>query len=150
MAKRNKPSTFRSPLEAFTSKALERAGLEFEYEKDVYLLQPSFSSPHEILEWKGLKEIKQTKIRSITYTPDFTGNGWVIEVKGHRTNEFNIKWKLFKYLIQKEKHMFICLPRNQKQVIECVNKIICLRDTKVKKKTKSRTTTPISECPTAS
>jgi len=151
MAKRNKSSAFRSPLEEFTQKALDRAGLKFEYEKDVYLLQPSFTSPHEIIEWKGVKEIKQTKIRKITYTPDFTGEGWVIEVKGHRTNEFNIKWKLFKYLIQKEKPMFICLPRNQKQVIECVNRIICLKDTKKKKRlARSKNTMLPSECQTVS
>lgn len=147
MSKKRKPSVLRSPLEDFTKEALSDTGLEFAYEKDVFLLQPAFYSPHEILEWKGTKEVKQSKIRAITYTPDFTGDGWVIEVKGHRTNEFNIKWKLFKYLIQKQKPTFICLPRNQKQVIECINKIKCLKKTK---KVKSKSTMPVVECQIAS
>ena len=31
------------------------------------------------------------KIRAITYTPDFVGLDWIMEVKGMRTPDFNIK-----------------------------------------------------------
>ena len=38
-------------------------------------------------------------IRSITYLPDFTNlkDGWIIEVKGLKSDVFNLKWKLFKH-----------------------------------------------------
>ena len=101
-------------------------GLEFKYEGKTFELQPSFLCELNIKEWKGAKRVNINKIRPITYTPDFVGDSWIIETKGHRTNEFNLKWKMFKYLLnEKRKDIFICMPRNRKQVDECI-KDICL------------------------
>ena len=87
----------RSPLETYTAKRLGEEGIKFEYEPYAIELFPSFSHLFDSYEKpsKTFKTIPK-KIRAIHYTPDFVGDGWIIETKGMRTEEFNIKWKLLK------------------------------------------------------
>ena len=36
----------------------------------------------------------------ITYTPDFLGDGFIIETKGYANESFPMKWKMMKKLVQ--------------------------------------------------
>lgn len=83
---------FRSQIEKRVSELLTEEGVEYEYEKVVITLLPSFV-------------YGKAKIRPITYKPDFmdpTGLDWLIEVKGLETPDFKIKWKMLKHKLQQE------------------------------------------------
>lgn len=102
---------FKSRLEAFTYRNLKESGIIAAYEENRYTLIEPF-------EYNG------EKIRACTYTPDFVGDGFVIEVKGFSTDTFNIKWKMFKdYLRRNEIVVDLYLPRNQKDVLSIIEQI---------------------------
>ena len=106
---------FRSKLEAFTYKLLKERGIRAEYEAHKYVLIPPFVYDN-------------LKIRACTYTPDFVGNGWILEVKGYATESFIIKWKLFKYVLNSDsikKKLF--LVNNQKEVREAIDLILSIK-----------------------
>ena len=68
------------------------------------------------------------KILPIKYTPDFIGDGFIIECKGRANESFPIRWKLFKKFINtRYPHVTLYKPQNQKEcdmVIELItNKI---------------------------
>jgi len=63
------------------------------------------------------------KNRPATYLPDFVNlkEGWIIEVKGLRTEAFNLRWKLFKkYLVDNKLFYDLYMPGNQAQVKEVI------------------------------
>ena len=67
-----------------------------------------------------------TKIRDITYTPDFVDphGRWIIEVKGYANDVLPMKWKMFKnHLMQLEEPPVLFLPKNQKQVLQTIELI---------------------------
>lgn len=104
---------FRSKFELFTYNALKEANIEAEYEPTHYTLVPKF-------EYNG------EKIRPMTYLPDFVSekHQFIIECKGVLGDAFPLRWKLFKYtlrLLNKKYNLY--LVRNQKQVIELINKL---------------------------
>lgn len=102
---------FRSKLEAFTFRHLKESGIDCQYEENKYTLIEPF-------EYNG------EKIRACTYTPDFVGDGWIVETKGFATDTFDIKWKMFKdYLRRNEIVVDLYLPRNQREVLETIEKI---------------------------
>jgi uncharacterized protein DUF1064 len=135
---------FRSKLELFTYQKLLEAGIkDFKYEVDKFVLQEAFEFPNESIELyetnrkneKGNK-VKLTyfdkvdpKIRRMTYLPDFTRigedkKGWVLEVKGYATDQFDLKWKLFKkHLIDNGYDVTLYKPNNQGNVIKCIEMI---------------------------
>ena len=82
---------FRSPLEAKVAAALANANIPFEYEPFRFILQDGFKASTQVIDES--KE-KSPTIRPITYTPDFVGKSWIMEVKGFRRETFNIKWKM--------------------------------------------------------
>lgn len=103
---------FRSKLEAYCYSQLLAAGLESYYEQNTYTLIPAF-------EYNG------EKVRPCTYTPDFVGDGWIIEVKGFANDAFPIKWKMFKQLLAKTvSSLDLYLPKNQGQVREVIAQIL--------------------------
>ena len=62
-------------------------------------------------------------IRSVTYVPDFTNlkDGWIIEVKGLKSDVFNLKWKLFKqHLAKNNLNYELYMPGNKKQVLQTI------------------------------
>jgi hypothetical protein len=69
---------FDSKLELYTYQALGQAAVESLYNNISYTIIPGF-------EYAG------RKLRPITYTPDFVGNGWVIEVKGFASKDFPLR-----------------------------------------------------------
>ena len=134
--------TFRSKLEAFSySKLKENGILDFEYETIKFLLQPRFTSKCTSMEFfekkdrdtgmktKGFGESK-LEIREITYLPDFVcvdavnKTGWIMEVKGYSNDSFPMKWKMFKYLLDREGfNVSLYLPNNQGNVLKAIEDI---------------------------
>ena len=71
-------------------------------------------------------EKSSENISQATYLPDFTNldQGWIIECKGLRTEAFNLRWKLFKNMLAKQKKSYdLYMPGTQKQIMEVVNDI---------------------------
>ena len=99
---------FRSKLELYTYKALKKAGITAEYEPKHFEILPKFI-------------YKLEKVRAMVYTPDFVGDGFIIECKGCMNETFPIKFKLFKrYLYLNNLDYKLFLPRNQKDVDKVV------------------------------
>lgn len=103
---------FRSKLEAYTYKKLKESGLVAQYETETFTLLEPF-------EYNG------EKIRAMTYTPDFILNDFIIECKGFANESFPLKCKFFKKLLvtNNDKRVYLVV-KNQKEVNECINKII--------------------------
>ncbi len=117
---------YRSKLEAYCAHQLKENGVDAVYEEKVYTLIPKF-------EYNG------TKIRACTYTPDFTGDGFIIDVKGWGTDTWKIKWKmLIKQLADDNKILDLYLPKNQTQVRQIIEDILTKK--KLNEDTKTVTT----------
>jgi len=60
-------------------------------------------------------------VRAITYTPDFVGDGWVIETKGFvpSNHSFPLRFKLFLDHV-KDDRLEVFVPKNQGQVDEVI------------------------------
>jgi hypothetical protein len=121
---------FKSGLEAYMYKALKEAGIQAKYEGISYQLIPSFDfnnlSYERQANGKGeYKDRSGKKIRSINYTPDFTGNKFIIECKGRANESFPIRWKLFKkYVSERLRGVTLYKPQNQKECDETVSLIL--------------------------
>mgnify|MGYP003127031476 FL=1 len=121
---------FKSGLEAYMYKALKAANIKAQYEGISYELIPSFDLKNKCYERqansKGEYRNRGGKaIRKITYTPDFTGRGFIIECKGRPNESFPIRWKLFKmYASKKLPKVTIYKPQNQKECDETVSLIL--------------------------
>ena len=113
-------SKFRSKFEVTCAEKLLEAGIEFEYEPHAITLTEGFTTKARSWERnrKTFKEVS-SKIRPITYTPDFVGKGWIIETKGMRTPDFNLKWKLLK-LKFKNKKIQLFLPQSVKELDQAI------------------------------
>lgn len=119
---------FRSKLELFSYKKFEEAGIPVLYEEVRYVLQDGFYFEPKCIEpnKKGEYIDVRTKVRAITYTPDFVDpqGRFIVEVKGFANDVFPMKWKMFKnYLRQHSPDTILFLPKNQKQVLETIEQI---------------------------
>lgn len=102
---------FKSKLEMFTYKALKQANLKAEYEGTTFSLIPKF-------EYNG------EKVRECTLTPDFPGDGWIIECKGFPNETFPIKWKMLKYkLLKEQSNIKLYLCKNQREILEAIEQL---------------------------
>ena len=125
--------TFAPGLEKYMYQALKKAKVFAEYEGETFTLIDGFefntSSYERQSNGKGqLINRGNKKILPIKYTPDFVGDGFVIETKGRANESFPIRWKLFKRFVNRcYPHVTLYKPQNQKecdQVIELItNKI---------------------------
>jgi len=121
---------FKSGLEAYMYKALKEAKIKAEYEGVKYELTPSFDFKNKVYERQsnGKGEYKDRggkKILKISYTPDFTGRGFIIECKGRANESFPIRWKLFKkYVSERLRGVTLYKPQNQKECDETVSLIL--------------------------
>ena len=126
---------FKSGLEAYMYKALKAANIKAKYEGVSYELVPSFDFKNKCYERqansKGEYKNRGGKaIRKLTYTPDFTGTGFIIECKGRPNESFPIRWKLFKmYASKKLPKVIIYKPQNKKECDETVSLILGNRKT---------------------
>jgi hypothetical protein len=102
---------FKSKLEYKAFKAFEEAGIVVGYERLTFTLLESFSYNGE-------------KVRRITLTPDFDGEGFIVETKGFPTDHFKLKWKMFKHHLHANGIEYdLYLPRTMKDVLECISVI---------------------------
>lgn len=121
---------FKSRLEEACYKKLKESGLSFSYEPVTYNLIPSFEyeyPSYEKVQSKGKKTFKAGRphVRGIKYTPDFVGDGWIIETKGFETAVSKIKWKMFKKLIlDSGLHYTLFKPTNQAEIDKSIELII--------------------------
>ena len=123
---------FRSKLERFTYQYLTSCGVPFEYESVRFIIIDNFKYNGDCIEKKVSRGKNvflkvSNRISKATYLPDFTNldQGWVIECKGLRTEAFNLRWKMFKKSLAKEKKNYdLYMPGTQKQVVEAVEMII--------------------------
>lgn len=111
---------FKSKLEWYAANELTKEKLTFEYEPfSITLLDKT-----PMISWekygKSFKKIEYA--RPITYTPDFIGNWWVMETKGKRTADFDLKWKMFKHYlyVNKMDDFVLFMPTNQKEIRHCI------------------------------
>ena len=113
--------TFASGLEKYMYEALKNANIEAKYEGKTYELISGFNfdniSYERCANGKGdFKDRGNKKILPIKYTPDFIGEGFVIECKGRANESFPIRWKLFKKVVSNtDPHVIIYKPQNQKE-----------------------------------
>ena len=123
--------TFASGLERYMYQALKKAKIKADYEGRTYTLIEGFnfesSSYERQSNGKGqFVNRGNKKILPIKYTPDFVGNGFIIETKGRANESFPMRWKLFKKFINKcYPRVTLYKPQNQKecdQVIELLTK----------------------------
>ena len=66
---------YKSTLEAQTAETLDNLGISWEYETKKLVLQEGFRCQYQ-----------KDKVRSITYTPDFTIGPIMLETKGFETS----------------------------------------------------------------
>ena len=110
--------TFRSELECNVYKILVEAGFKPAYEKRLYTLieplsptVPFFTKSKKSKKNKTLKtnklKLDMKELEPTTYLPDFTfkykGYFIIVEAKGYKTDEYKIKIKLFRSLMEKTK-----------------------------------------------
>ena len=113
--------TFASGLEKYMYQALKDAKIEAQYEGKTFIVSEGFEFSNISIEICGngkgeFKNRGEKKILPIKYTPDFIGNGFIIECKGRANESFPLRWKLFKKVVNKEQpHVIIYKPQNQKE-----------------------------------
>ena len=121
---------FKSGLEAYMHIALKNAKIKAEYEGKTYKLIDSFHFTLDCYERQanGKGEFKNRgnkKSLGMKYTPDFIGEGFIIECKGRANESFPIRWKIFKkYVNYQLKSVTLYKPQNQKECDETVRLIL--------------------------
>lgn len=107
---------FRSKLEAYTYQQFKKHNIQIEYESKRFELLPKF-------------EFHGKKIRAITYLPDFIGNGFIIECKGHFNDAFPLRKKLFEFWLSVyEPETQYHVVRTQKEVDQLVETLKSLNN----------------------
>ena len=113
---------FQSLLEKHMYKALDDAGIAVQYEEHTFTVFEAMLYPQACYEGTKAKLLnKGSKIRPITYTPDFVDpdGKWIIETKGYANESFPLRWKLFKQHLRDTKQNYVLfMPRNKAQVLE--------------------------------
>lgn len=126
---------FASGLERYMYMALKKAKIKAEYEGEQFTLVDGFDFPNESYERQsnGKGEYRNRgskKVLPIKYTPDFIGDGFIIETKGRANESFPMRWKLFKKLIStKYPDCVLYKPQNQS---ECDKTIELINNAKLK------------------
>jgi hypothetical protein len=128
---------FKSGLEAYMHTALKKANIKAEYEGRTYTLLDGFNFTLECYErqanGKGeYKDRGNKKILGMKYTPDFIGEGFIIECKGRPNESFPIRWKIFKkYVNYQLRDVTLYKPQNQKECDTTVSLILGKRNSKL-------------------
>jgi hypothetical protein len=95
---------YKSTLERNMAMLLTSAKIPFEYEPTKFTVMEGFKFPFKSYErqtnGKGdMIDRGGKKIQGIHYTPDFIGDGFIIETKGFANETFPMRWKMFKKLL---------------------------------------------------
>jgi len=120
---------FASGLEKHMYIRLKENNIRTIYEGETFTLIEPFMFNEDCYErqsnGKGiLKNTGGKKIQSMKYTPDFIGEGFIIECKGRANESFPLRWKLFKkYVSENLKGVTLYKPQNKKECDEVVELI---------------------------
>jgi len=112
---------FASGLEKYMYLALKEANIFAEYEGRTFVVMEGIdfttTSYERCANGKGeFKDRGNKKILPIKYTPDFIGDGFIIECKGRANESFPLRWKLFKKVVNNEQpHVILYKPQNHKE-----------------------------------
>lgn len=126
---------FKSALEVYMYRALIKEKLFEGYENEKFTLLDGFHATALFYarQSNGKGEFKQrntSKVRSMTYTPDFCGKDYIIETKGYATPVFNDRFKRFRQLQELNKdNRTVFVPRTQK---ECEQVIQLIKNSRLK------------------
>ena len=95
---------YKSGLEKNMAILLDSAGIDFAYESKTFEVVEGFKFDFDCYErqanGKGdMINRGRKKILPIKYTPDFIGEGFIIETKGYANETFPLRWKLFKKML---------------------------------------------------
>lgn len=95
---------YKSGLERNMAMLLHEAGISFKYEPTKFDVLDKFHFPFKSYErqanGKGdMVNRGEKKILGIGYTPDFIGDGFIIETKGYANETFPMRWKMFKKML---------------------------------------------------
>jgi len=95
---------YKSSLERNMAMLLTSAKIPFEYEPTKFSVMDGFVFPFKSYErqanGKGvMKDRGGKKILGVSYTPDFIGDGFIIETKGYANETFPMRWKMFKKML---------------------------------------------------
>ena len=121
---------FASGLERYMYMQLKKHKIKAKYEGETYEIFPGFNFPNEAYERcaNGKGEYKNRgskKILNIKYTPDFIGDGFIIECKGRANESFPLRWKMFKrYCAEHTPNIVLYKPQNQKECDETIRLIL--------------------------
>lgn len=121
---------FASGLERYMYMQLKKHKIKAKYEGETYEIFPGFNFPSEAYERcaNGKGEYKNRgskKILNIKYTPDFIGDGFIIECKGRANESFPLRWKMFKrYCAEHAPNIVLYKPQNQKECDETTRLIL--------------------------
>ena len=127
---------FKSGLEVYMHNALKEANIQAEYEGRTYQLIDGFKFSIDCYERQangkgGFKNRGDKNILGMKYTPDFIGEGFIIECKGRPNESFPIRWKIFKkYVNYQLRGVTLYKPQNQKECDETVRLIIGSQNSK--------------------
>ena len=118
---------FQSLLEKKMYQLLHEQEIPVEYEEHSFTVFDALVYPQACYEGTPKKLYnKGSKVRSITYTPDFVDpNGkWIIETKGYANESFPLRWKLFKRHLKENNLAYVLfMPRNKTQCLEVLELI---------------------------
>ena len=110
--------------------ALKKAKVKAKYEGETFVLMNGFHFPNECYarqaNGKGdYKNRGSKRILPIKYTPDFIGDGFIIETKGRANESFPMRWKLFKLLVtQQFPDTVLYKPQNQAECDRTIQLIL--------------------------
>ena len=126
---------FRSGLEKYMYLALKKEKLFELYEGESFELMEASTIPNRVYErqanGKGEFKLRSSSIRSINYTPDFTGKDYIIECKGLPNESFPLRFKMFKKLLgDLNDERAVYKPQCQKECDMVVDIIKSLRNNK--------------------
>ena len=122
--------TFKSGLEKYMYKALKDANIPCEYEKHTFELLPSFKFKNDCIERQANSKGDfinrgNKKVLNLKYTPDFIGEGFIIETKGRANEAFPLRWKMFKkWMIDNGDNRTLYKPQNQKECDKTIELIL--------------------------
>ena len=120
---------YKSGLEKNMAMLLDEANIKFQYEPVKFDVVPSFKFNVDSYEkqsnGKGdMVNRGQKNVLSVSYTPDFIGEGFIIETKGYANETFPLRWKLFKKMIVDQPERFPNLTLYKPQNISECKKVI--------------------------
>lgn len=121
---------FASGLERYMYMVLKKNKIKADYEGETFVLIDSFDFSNESYERQAnnkgeFRNRGSRKILPIKYTPDFIGDGFIIETKGRANESFPMRWKLFKRLIaERFPDCILYKPQNQKECDRVVELIL--------------------------